>query len=271
MIAACIVALLVLLALASTLSAGLGLDLAVARSPDARNTAMRALLANLLLVPAAAAALMLVAPDSDVRLAVFLVAIAPAGATGPLLALLAGGDPTRVAVSFTALAFVSLLAPLAMLFALGAPGLGPTVLGIVAVQLVPLALGALLRSRTPVRALALEPPVRRAGSVLLALVIALLLWDRGALLSTLDAASFAVLAALVLATLAAGWICARRERGALSVLTAVRNLTLVLLLAEASAPGGRVTLVVGAYGLVMYGGALAVLLTLRSRPHSTPS
>ena len=257
--------LLVILAVGSTFGAGLDLDsnkLRTARigwitSPIA---------ANVVAIPLVALAFLAVLPvDRNTRDVLTLVAFAPGGASSPLLARTAGGDPTRIALHYTILAVVS--APLVGLvwpvFAVE-QSLAPTLLvGVVALQLVPLGFGFGLRVTRPVAAVRIAPHVRSFGNGLLLATIVALAGARGGMLATLDPATIAGIASGVVATLAIGALLAGSQRAAAGTLACVRNLTLVLMVAEAQDPSGRGTVVIAAYGLVMYLAATALALAAR--------
>lgn len=238
--------LLVVLALASTL--GAGLDLRSGERAD-RGVIARVLALNALVIPAGAAAVLgLAALPGASREALWLVAVAPGGASAPLLARAAGAGAATVAWSYAGLALAS--PGLVWLGLAGGQGLPSRAWAIAAVQIAPLLLGVLaaraVRSRAPGAARAL----RSVGNGALALVVLLLLVDRGPLLAAFDARTLLAMAALAALTAAAGAL-AGRPRAALATLSIVRNLTLALLVSEArGAPA--VTVVVAAYGLVMY-------------------
>ncbi|MBK6580505.1 MAG: hypothetical protein IPG17_30970 [Sandaracinaceae bacterium] len=262
--------LLVLLALVSTAGAGLELDLGRLRSGTPwRAALLRALVANLLVVPACTFALLrVISPPADVALALWLVALAPGGASAPLLARLAGGEPTRVGVLYVALCVSALLVLPLMLPVVTATHIpaGHLLAVTVGLQLLPLMLGLALRHRDEARALRHAAVLRRFGSALLVMVVLLLLVTRGAFLTTLNATTLLALLAMVLISLAAGALLAPAPRLPDALLACVRNLTLALLVAEGAQPGGTATLLIAAYGLVMYVGAAAGTRCFGARP-----
>jgi predicted Na+-dependent transporter len=256
-------ALLVLLAVVSTAGAGLELDLARLRAGAPwRAAVVRALLANLVVVPAATFVLLRLLPlPTAAATALWLVALAPGGASAPLLARLAGGEPTRVGAVYVALCISSLLAvPLVLprVSEGAAPGMRLLAL-CVGLQLLPLAFGLLAGVRHAVAAARYAALLRRFGSVLLGLIVLLLLITRGAFLSTLGVATLVGMVALVLLSIGAGALFAPAPRLPDALLACVRNLTLALLVAEANSPGGMATLIIAAYGLVMYVSAAVCL------------
>lgn len=266
--------LLVLLALASTIGAGLELDPSRVRFGRQLNLpVVSALFANTLLVPLAVYALLSLFPlAADVRTALWLVALSPGGASAPLLARLAGGEPTRIGVLYLSLSASSLLTlPLLL------PQVAPAVTGSIrllmltlCLQLLPLTVGLLFRLRMPRVALALAARLRQLGSILLGLVVMALLVTRGSQLASVGLETLLAMLGLVLCSLLAGAILAPSPRLPDALLACVRNLTLALLIAETSARGGRMTLIIATYGLVMYILAAAVLRLSTRRPHVVP-
>lgn len=263
-------ALLVALALVSTFGAGLELEVrrlrdgALLRAPLAA-----ALLANVVLIPFGTHVLLRLLPVSaDATTALWLVALAPGGASSPLLARLAGGEPTRVGAIYVALCAATLVVLPLVLPGVAAMrgGSGMLLAVTVGLQLFPLALGLLVRLRNESLATRRAALLRRLGSWLLALVVLLLVVSRGAFLATLDAPTTLSMVALVLLSLAAGGLLAPRPRMPDALLACVRNLTLALLLAEAARPGGTPTLIIAAYGLVMYVAAALCLELRKLRP-----
>jgi predicted Na+-dependent transporter len=246
----------VLLALASTFGAGLEL-----RGRLEAAVVARALAVNVLVVPFAgwAAAQWLELTESA-QLALWLVALAPGGASSPLLARSAGAPGATTGFTFVALAVASaVLVPLGLL-ARGAALPGPMVL-VVAAQLLPLLLGAVLARRLA-RWPSLPARLRTVGNALLLAVVVLLTVDRGPTLRTLGVPTLGAMAGLVALTVAGGALVAR-PWPAFAIFTVVRNLTLALMVSEALFPGGAVTLIVAAYGLVMYAVAGALLVVAR--------
>ncbi len=256
---------LVALALVSTVSAGLDLQ-----SDD--GAADRGAVARLVVVNAAVVPALFWVVAWHWRLvegaqatALWLVALAPGGASSPLLARSAGGRPATVAWGYLLLAA---LGPALLWF--GFVRTQPSLaahsarIGVVAgLQVVPLVVAAMVARRARAAATTLAPKLRAMGNALLALVIVLLVIDRGALLASLGARTLVAMVSLAAITAVAGAL-AGPTRAALSTLTVVRNLTLVLLLSELS--GQRpLALIVAAYGLVMYAMAVAITLVARRK------
>ncbi len=257
---------LVVLGLASTVSAGL--DVRSDGAPPDRSAIARLVAVNALAVPAAAwAALAALSLSPEPRTALWIVALAPGGASSPLLARSAGASPTTVAWGYFVLAALSPLS-LWIAFARSAPALAAqpwTLLSVAAVQVLPLALSAIVGLRFAARAAGAARALRSIGNAALALVIILLLIDRGPMLATLGARTALAMLSLAVITAALGALVAR-PRAALSTLTVVRNLTLALIVSELSRQRA-VAIIVAAYGLVMYLMAAAVTVAAR-RSHS---
>lgn len=247
-------ALLALLALSSTIGAGLDLELSRVRARELWKPLAAALAANLLVIPLGSLWLLrsVELPASSFA-GLALAAFAPGGASAPLLARLAGGEPTRVGAVYVALCTgclvtLGVLAPLAL--STGGGGLRVLLIMLV-LQLLPLLLGLLVRSKRPALAEHWAARLRRAGSLLLGLVVILLLITRGSFLLTMGITTLVSMLVLVLVTLLAGALTTP-PRLPDALLACVRNLTLALMIAEIQEPGGAATLVVAAYGLVMY-------------------
>jgi BASS family bile acid:Na+ symporter len=257
--------LLALLALSSTLGAGLELELSRVRVDALRKPLTAALLANLFVMPLAS---LLVLRTIDLPASSFvglvLVALAPGGASSPLLARLAGGEPTRVGAVYLVLCAACLLTlGVGMPLVLPARGDGLRVLLVtLLLQLLPLVVGVLVRRKRAELADQLATKLRRAGSLLLASVVILLLITRGSFLFSMGMTTVLGMLVLVTLSLGAGAITSA-PRLPDALLACVRNLTLALMIAEIAEPGGASTLVVAAYGLVMYVVASLCLLAQR--------
>ena len=246
--------LLALLALSSTVGAGLELELSRVRTSELWKPLAAALAANLLVIPLGGLLLLKAADlpaSSFVGLA--LVALAPGGASAPLLARLAGGEPTRIGAVYVALCAGCLISVgVAMPLVLPAQGGGLRVLLItLMLQLAPLLAGLGLRARRGELAIRTAACLRRVGSLLLVSVVVMLLITRGSFLFTMGVATLVSMLLLVVLSLAAGALTSS-PRLPDALLACVRNLTLALMIAETQQPGGAATLVVAAYGLVMY-------------------
>jgi bile acid:Na+ symporter, BASS family len=257
--------LLALLALSSTLGAGLEVELSRVRADKLRTPLAAALAANLVVMPLASLLVLRVVDlPAGSFVGLVLVALSPGGASSPLLARLAGGEPTRIGAVYVALCAGCLLTlGVGMPLVLPARGDGLRVLLItLLLQLLPLVLGMLLRVKRAELAVRLAAKLRRVGSLLLAAVVFMLLITRGSFLITMGVTTFVSMLVLVMLSLGAGALTSA-PRLPDALLACVRNLTLALMIAETAEPGGPATLVVAAYGLVMYVVASLCLLAHR--------
>jgi hypothetical protein len=268
------VTLILALSVVSTASAGVASALARPAPPPAPTAAagtspcaMRDALvagANLVALPLVAWLVARPAALGEATAGVVLAAAAPAGSTGPLLAKLAGGDARAAARPFVPLALGGAASALVVTFALDPSGLGAVARAAAIVLLAsagPLVLGQQLGSRRPALAGRLAGWLSGSSVVLLLATMALLA-ARHAHRATLAAlAASAVVVALSFAIGKLG-----RTRGevlALAQVSAVRNLTLVLVVLAAVGAPAAATAAALSYGLVMYVGAAAVALGAR--------
>lgn len=252
---------LLALAVTSTFGAAAAVDLRMLAEERAQSGRLiAALVSNLLLLaPIAWLVAHAAGLPEAVVFGVVLAAAAPAGSTGPLLAQLAGGTPATGVALFTALGVVATAAIPVVLFALGALDASAgaaalALMGTVTAQLVPVVLGLWVRQRWPGRAAGISRAAGRAGLVLLVAIIAGYVAVHGALLLeqrlTVAVAAGVVVISLMLGHLGRG--LTRGERVAVSQISAIRNLSLALLLVELLRLPTHATLGVLAYGLAMY-------------------
>ncbi|MFI7547487.1 hypothetical protein [Actinoplanes sp. NPDC049599] len=250
------------LLIASMLAIGTALTVADFRTLARRPGVVAGAVAlNVLAVPGLAVALTRLAELApDAALGVVLAAAAPGGGTGALLTLYARGD---LAVSA---ALQGIHAPLGLIsvpawatvaghdvLPAGPGGLlliGTALLG----QLVPLAVGMVLRRRRPDLAARVHRRARRVADVLLAGLVTYFVVTGAGRLPQLGWETVAVIAAVVSACLALvlvprpGPAAVRR---AVVMTTTVRNLSLALFVASTASATVALTLL--AYGLLMYG------------------
>lgn len=261
MLSALIGAALVVLALSSTI--GAGLELSTEPLGERWRPVLSLLFANVVVLPVLGAIALAAAPiDGDTKIALWIVALAPGGASSPLLARAAGASPAVAGWGYLALALCS-PALVWLGFARGAPSLASrsaTIAAVGALQVLPLVLSA-MAARQFATAARFARPLRSIGNAALAAVIAMLVIDRGPMLATLDARTLLAMLALVSATAGLG-AASGAPRSANATLSIVRNLTLALLVCEFAALR-RVAILVAAYGLVMY--VMAAALSLYAR------
>ncbi len=252
---------ILVLALTSTFGAAATVDLrTLGRERAQGGRLIAALAANLvLLAPIAWVIGRAVGLPEAVAMGVVLAAASPSGSTGPLLVQLAGGTSATGVVLFTALGVVAAVVIPLVLLMLGALdadlGVAALVLaGTVTAQLLPVGLGLWVRARWPDLAPELSRVAARVGLVLLVAVIAGYIAAHGALLLE-QRLGVAVASAVVGISLMLGYLgrgLTRGERVAVAQISAIRNLSLALLLVELLGLPAHATLGVLAYGLPMY-------------------
>lgn len=232
-----------------------------------------AVVANVVAVPAvAAAAVSLIDFSAPVALGIVVSAAACGGSSGPLLVRHAGGS-LALAVSLQAmLALLALAAvPLWMLVlssesAFDLERAAGLVAGLLVAQVVPFAVGMVLRRQRPRTADRVHATAGRIADLLL---LGIILWFAVTTLShiaDLPAATLPVIVLLVSVTLAAYGLPRLQgpsERAAVSMITAIRNLTLALLVVSLSTSPDLAVTTVLTYGFVMYVGAVLALAPMR--------
>jgi BASS family bile acid:Na+ symporter len=255
--------LVVALAVASTLAAGLAAD-ARARSSIRAGRLALVTVANIVALPLTAYVLARVASVDAVG-GLVLAAAAPGGSTGPLLALLGRGDAPTAAIAFLVLTLAGMVAALIATMALDVAGVATVAVAslvVVVTSVGPLLAGVAIRARRPAIAVAWQPWLSRLSLALLVATIAVLAVRHG---DAARAESIIVGAVVTLVALCIGLLVdGRAARVAVAQVSAVRNLTLVLLvLAVVGAPPAD-TMAVLAYGLAMYVVTLAAAFGWRS-------
>lgn len=232
-----------------------------------------AVVANVVAVPAVAAvAVSLIDFAAPVALGIVVSAAASGGSSGPLLVRHAGGS-LALAVSLQAmLALLALAAvPLWMLVlrsdsAFDIERAAALVAGLLVAQVVPFAIGMILRRHRPGTA---ERVHVTAGRIADLLLLGIILWFAVTTLSNiadLPAATLPVIVLLVGVTLAAYRLPRLQgpgERAAVSMVTAIRNLTLALLVVSLSTSPDLAVTTVLTYGFVMYVCAVLALAPMR--------
>jgi bile acid:Na+ symporter, BASS family len=219
-------------------------------------------IANYVIVPAAAVALLLAFHAAPLIAAGFLIAaVCPGAPYGPPFTGIAKGNVAlAVGLMMILAASSALLAPLLLRLLLpvvsGDQPVAIDVAKMIAIllgnQLLPLAIGVLIRHRWPTLADRLGTPARRLSLVLnLALLGTILTAQFGTLLA-IPLRAFLGMTALVFAGVAAGWLLGgpgTGERTAMAMATAVRNVGLTLVIAVGSFPGTPAVTAATAFGL----------------------
>ena len=262
------------------LGMGMGLEPAdfrrIGQQPKA---ALVGLAGQLVVLPIVGFTLALLLPWSMPAFAVGLIILAcsPGGATSNLFTFLARGD-VPLSISLTAVSSIASVITLPILVNLGLATLMDqsatvrlpileSILQIVAITLVPVAIGMWIRRRFPDAATRAEPAVRALSGVLLAIVVAgVLLKERAIVLDGFVQVGLGALL-LNLSTMAIGWWMAsaarlgRPQRITISVEVGIQNGTLAIAIASSplmlNSPDMALTPAI--YSLIMFGtaGALA--------------
>ncbi len=222
----------------------------------------RAGLANYVIVPAAAVALLLLFHAAPLVAAGFLIAaVCPGAPYGPPFTGMAKGNVAlAVGLMMILAASSAVLTPLLLRVLLplvsgGSPiqiDAAKMIATLLGGQLLPLALGLFIRHRWPKLAGRLAKPARLLSLLLnLALLgtIAVAQFDT---LIAIPSRAFLGMTALVLAGLAAGWLIggpARADRAATAMATSVRNVGVTLVIAVANFPGTPAVSAATAFGL----------------------
>jgi bile acid:Na+ symporter, BASS family len=223
---------------------------------------VRAGLANYVIVPAAAVALLLAFHAAPLVAAGFLIAaVCPGAPYGPPFTGMAKGNVALAVGLMMILAGSSaLLAPLLLRLLLpvvsGDQPVGIDVAKMVATllgtQLLPLAIGVLIRRRWPPLADAMAKPARGLSIVLNVALLGTILTAQFGTLIAIPPRAFLGMAALVLAGIAAGWLLGglgTGDRVAMAMATSVRNVGLTLVIAVASFSGTPAVTAATAFGL----------------------
>ncbi len=257
----------------------MGLDLTMesyTRALSRRRVVIRGLLLNFVVVPALGIGLATgFSLESAVGAGLVLSAIAPGGGTGTLLTQHARGDLALSVALLTLMAPLSLVGT-SLLAAWALPDAGSLNAWAVArtmaiYQLFPLMAGMALRAARPQEALRLFPWATKLGTALLVVVVVGLLVAKGHLVLSVGVGGLVASGLTVVVSLALGFALPGDvpTRSALGLTTAVRNLSLALLLSTTFFPDPRTTMTILAYGLLMYLLSAPVVLWLRSS-HESP-
>lgn len=259
--------LVVALSIASTLSSGLASDLPGLRGALKARAIWAALAVNLVVVPLGA---WLVLPSSMFGLLV--VAIAPGGGIGPLLALLARGDAAVAGALFFVLSLGGTVVALALTLALEVQlvDMLRASLLVVASAIAPLVVGVAIRRRAAHLATSALPWASRLGALLL---VATVMWFALQHASDLASSTLAAAGLLAAASALAGWAAAcsagadRAATIAVVEISLVRNVALALVVVTGVGGEPAAITSVLTYALVMLvgGGAIAVSSRVRGR------
>jgi bile acid:Na+ symporter, BASS family len=242
---------------------GLGVTVAeiVGVAGDPRTLA-RAGLANYVIVPAAAVALLLLFGAAPLVAAGFLIAaVCPGAPYGPPFTGMAKGNVTLAVGLMMVLAGSSaVLAPLLLRVLLPLVSgdhpveieLAKMIATLLGNQLLALGVGLFIRHRWPKLADRLGKPARLLSLLLNVTLLATILTVQFDTLIAIPLRAFGGMTALVLAGIAAGWLLGGRgdsDRRAMAMATSVRNVAVTLVIAAGSFPGTPAVTAATAFGL----------------------
>jgi len=238
---------------------------------------IRVTVANYLLVPAVAVALLLAFRAKPMAAAgILILAVCPGAPYGPPFTAIARGSvATSVGWMVMLAATSALIAPLLLSVLLPLTS-GDARLDIDALrlagtlllsQLAPLCAGLAVRARRPNLAARMLPKANGISKILNVATVGLILGVQYRTLLdirwTAFAGMFAGMFALLVASLAAGWLLggpSREIRKTLAITTSLRNAAVGMVIASSSFPGTPALTAVLAYALVDVLGSLAIAL-----------
>ena len=224
--------------------------------------ALRAGIANYLLVPAAAVGLLFLFQLEPMVAAGFLIAIVCPGAPfAPLLTVLAKGR-LAIAVGVMAISAASsaIIAPLLLRFLLPlVTGQGDLTIKPIKIittlivgQFLPLGLGLALHHAKPRLADRLQVPLNRFSTLLNLGLITLILVSQFKLLQQIRLSGFWGMSIMVASTLLAGWVLGgsdSNQRKTMAITTSARNVGVALVIVASSFPGTEVVTATTAFAL----------------------
>lgn len=233
----------------------------------------RASLANYVCVPAVAVGLLLLFHAHPMVAAGFLIlATCPGAPYGPPFTAIARGNLAVSAALMVILAGSStivapfLLHTLLPLVSGGEPlrvDAARMVGTLLVAQLVPLCVGLAVRQWCPIVAARLQDPANLAGKVLNPVTVGLILVAQFRMLTAIRPIGFAGMLALLIASLASGWLAGGPDPGgrkAVAMATALRNVGVGLVIATGSFAGTPAVSAALAYGIVEIFGSLLLAL-----------
>lgn len=259
---------------------GIGLTLAVSdfrREAAVPRAALVGLVGQLLVMPALGFAIVVLL-DLPAELAVGLViaAACPGGSTSNLFAYLARSN-VALSIVLTVLASLATILTLPLYAGLAlrrqplpddvvvTMPVGQTVTLLLAVVLVPVAIGMLVKARAPARAAALERGVSAFGAVVLVLLIIGIAYSVRSDIVELTTTAGPAALLLNLGGVAAGFLLgalarlSRADRVTVAIELGVKNTTLGILLAVSILGVEEVAVPSAVYGLLMYASAFALV------------
>ena len=224
---------------------------------------IRAAVANYVVVPAAAIALVLLFRAQPlVAAGVMIVAVCPGAPYGPPFTAIAKGDVSRAVGLMVILAGSSaVLAPILLQWLLplvtggqaARVDAGRIVGTLVLVQFLPLCAGLAVAARRPTWAQRLRKPLGQLSAFLNVALLAVILAVQFHMLAGIRVRGYVGMLALLLASAAAGWLLGGRgvtARKTLAITTSVRNVGVGLVIAGGSFPGTPAVTFTTAYALL---------------------
>jgi BASS family bile acid:Na+ symporter len=229
------------------LGASLSEVIGVARN---RGLLLRAAVANYVLVPAVAIALLLLFRAQPLVAAGFLIAaVCPGAPFGPPFTALARGNVTAAVGLMVILAGSSaILAPLLLYFLMpvvagnqaAQVNVGKMIGILFGAQLIPLGIGLAIRRLRPHLAEKLKGPFGKISTLLNLATFGLIIAVQFNMLAQIRLSAYSGMLALVLASLAAGWGLGPARAGnrtAMAMATSVRNVGVAMVIATGSFAG----------------------------------
>ncbi|HEY2914571.1 MAG TPA: bile acid:sodium symporter [Candidatus Angelobacter sp.] len=224
--------------------------------------ALRAGIANYLLVPAAAVGLLFLFQPKPMVAAGFLIAVVCPGAPfAPVLTTIAkGSTATAVGVMAILAGSSAIIAPLLLRFLLpwvagnGDLNIRPIkiISTLIMSQFLPLGLGLALHHAKPRLAERLQAPLNRFSTLLNLGLITLILVAQFKLLQQVHLSGYLGMSMMVGATLFAGWLLGgpdRNQRKTMAITTSARNVGVALVIVASSFPGTEVVTAATAFAL----------------------
>lgn len=221
----------------------------------------RVLIANYILVPVLAVALLVFFhPEPMVAVGFLIAAVCPGAPYGPPFLVIAKGNGT-LAVGLMVLLAASSAAFAPLLLALLVPlvagnfsreiGITKIVSSLLGAQLLPLIAGLVIRDRRPNLASRLQGPARTLSLILNVLTLGIILSSQWKTLSHIHIKGYVGMLCVLVMSMAAGWIMTNRGENpkALVLTTSVRNVGVALVMATATFPGTAAVSSVTAYAL----------------------
>jgi BASS family bile acid:Na+ symporter len=270
----CINLLVTITLIEMTMTVGLGVTLVeLLRVATDGRLLLRAAVANYICVPAVTLGLLLLFDATPMVAAGFLIlAVCPGAPFGPPLTALARGDvPVSVGLMVILAGSSALVAPVLLHFLLplmsGEQALTidatRLVTTLLMTQFVPLGVGLAVRHWRPRLADRLQPPAQLVSKMLNLVVIVVILAVQFHLLLEVRPSGYAGMLALLLASLAAGWLLGgpgSAGRKAMTLTAALRNVAVGLVIASSAFAGTPAVTAVLAYGVIELAGVLLLAL-----------